>query len=287
MLGLGSVTSAWDLLSSLQAQQLAASGAAAGGAGVSRFAPGGPNGQNPAPNGWTFAPPPSQAGGQNPLSPDVLGFLIWNQSQQSTGTPGSPGTTTGATANTGPTVTANTPGPAGPEATTGSAAWTPFQGLFAQFAADGSVAQSQWPAVFGGNNTAAGNPLNAIPTNWDAIDPNEPAATQNSGGHGHHHHHAGLAELMPPDGSNPLAGLLGTAAPGASSATTANPDGSTTTTITYADGSEVTVTTPAQVASANAATVAAAPAPPLASPNNFLEMLIRLQAQQLTPAATA
>ena len=289
MLGLGSITSAWDLLSTPQAQQLAATGASAGGAGAGQFAAGGLNGQNPAPNAWSLAPPPSAAAGQNPFSPDVLGFLIWNQSRQSAGAPNPAPAGTGATANPGPTATANTSGLTGTEAAIGGAGWTPFQALFARFGADGSINQSQLPAVFGANsNTAAGTPLNPIPANGeDAIDPTDPPATQNDGAHWHHHHHDGLAELAQSGASGPLAGLLGAAAPGASSASATNTDGSTTTTITYADGSEVTLTTPAQVAGANGPTTAAALVPPPVGPNNFLEMLIRLQARQLTPTATA
>ncbi|HML08411.1 MAG TPA: hypothetical protein VK430_09845 [Xanthobacteraceae bacterium] len=103
--------------------------------------------------------------------------------------------------------------------------------------------------------------------------------------HGHHRHHhmqnaGGLGGQSPLD-------LLNSAEAGATSQTTANANGSTTTSITYADGSSVSLTTAAPAAGSNSpggsgsssggANVAG---------NNFIEQLIQLQAQ-LTTAAPA
>jgi len=99
MFVLGSAaSSAWELLSSLQAQTNA--GATAAGTGAGQFAPEGASAPV-APAGAT--PPPAGPVGQASFSPDVLGFLIWNQSQQPS-PPGAAGTTD-ATAATGSTAT--------------------------------------------------------------------------------------------------------------------------------------------------------------------------------------
>jgi hypothetical protein len=286
MLGLVAGTG-WDILSSLQAQQLANAAPAAGGAGAGQFAAG-VNGQNPGPNAWATATPPTGTAtvGQSPLSPGVLGFLIWNQSQQSANM-GNP--VTGGTGSTTPTTV--TPGAA---ATTGtdasdSFAWAPIPALLSQLSADasGNNPSPAGTAAGSSDGTTAGNsPADPLVTDGEvATDPSAPSASAPSAGaHGHHHHHGGFAGETPSGGANPLAAMFGTSADGSTSTTATNTDGSTTTTITYADGSEVTLTAPAQAASANPGATATAPAP---SPNNFLETLIRLQAQALTPSAAA
>jgi EF-hand domain pair len=276
MLGLGGVASnAWDVLSSLQARQLANSGAAASGIGAGQFAPGGTSGPDAPASAQPLAPPPAWTVGQSSLSPNVLGFLIWNQSQQTNTSAG------GTTATTDPTGTA------------GTAALTPLQSaLFSNLDSngDGAISKSEFEAAFGANgNTAAADAMfNRIDTNGDgSIDPSEfAAATQSSGTHAHHHHHAGLADQSQSSQSDPLASLLGTGADGASSSTATNADGSTTTIITYADGSAVTLTTPAQASSASPTTTAAATQPPAPSVN-VLETLIQLQAQLLAPSTAA
>jgi hypothetical protein len=277
MLGLGGVASnAWDVLSSLQAQQLANSGAAAGGIGAGQFAPGATSGPDAAANAPPLAPPPTGTSGQSSLSPNVLGFLIWNQSQQ-----------------TNPTSAAGTTATTDATGTTGTAALTPLQSaLFSNLDAngDGAISKSEFEAAFGTNgNTGAADALfGRIDTNGDgSIDPGEfAAATQGSGAHGHHHRHAGFADQSQSSQADPLASLLGTAADGASSSTATNADGSTTTTIAYADGSSVTLTTPAQASSASPTATPAAAQPPAPS-FNVLETLIQLQAQLLAPTKAA
>jgi hypothetical protein len=277
MFGLGGVASnGWDTLSALQAQQLANAGAAAAGIGAGQFAPGAPNGQ-PVP---TSAPtvPFTSAGsiGQAPLSPDVLGYLIWNQSQQSgpSAVPGNAGTTDTAASDT---------------------TLTPLQSaLFSNLDGngDGAISKSEFEAVVGANgNTGAADALfSQIDANGDgSISPSEfAAATQGSGAHGHHHHHVDAGGQGQSGQSDPLASLFGTSADGATTSTATNADGSTTTTITYGDGSEVTMTTPAQASSAapTPATGAAAAQPPAPSANT-IETLIQLQARLLAPSASA
>jgi hypothetical protein len=280
MLFLGSVASSgWDLLTSLHGQQPAHSGAAAGGAGAGPFATDGAMGQTTPASAPAPAPPLGAANVQNPLSPNVLGFLIWNQSQQS-----------GAAAAAGD---AGIGGATGTNGATGAS--TPFQSaLFNKLDGngDGTISQSEFDAAVGanGNSGAAGALLSKIDANGDgSIDPNElAAATRNNGSRGrhHHHHHGGFAALSQSGGSDPLANLLGTSSQGASSATATNADGSSTTTITYADGYKVALTTPVQ-APAAAPTATPSATPPVASSNNILESLIQLQAQLLTPAAKA
>jgi len=274
MFVLGSAaSSAWDLLSSLQAQ--ANVGAAAASIGAGQFAPEGASAPvapaGPAP----LTAAPAGTVGQSSLSPEVLGFLIWNQSQQ----PSAAGTT----------------GTADATAASGTAL-TPFQSaLFSKLDAngDGSISKSEFETAFGanGNTSAADTLFSQVDANGDGtIDPGElAAATQSSGPHGHHHHHAGFAGQAQPGQSDPLTSLFGTSADGASTASATNADGSTTTTITYADGSAVTLTTPSQAPSGGAAAVTPAMAATQPPPNavNVLETLIQLQAQLLAPTAAA
>jgi hypothetical protein len=89
-------------------------------------------------------------------------------------------------------------------------------------------------------------------------------------GKGHHHHHrAGGSDKSPIDS------LL--QALDASSSSVTNSDGSTTTSLTYADGSKVTMTSPAASTSSSSAT----------SSYNFIEQLIQRQAQAISSGATA
>jgi hypothetical protein len=114
---------------------------------------------------------------------------------------------------------------------------------------------------------------------------------QSAGGaHHHHHHHADASASQGASGTSgsdsggldqALTNLLQT--DGTSSNTT-NPDRSTTTTITYADGSKVTMTTAAPTAAATSATPGAA-VTPTSDTSNVLETLIQLQAQLMAPAS--
>jgi hypothetical protein len=116
---------------------------------------------------------------------------------------------------------------------------------------------------------------------------------QSAGGaHHHHHHHADASASQGASGTSgsdnggldqALTNLLQT--DGTSSNTT-NPDGSTTTTITYADGSKVTMTTAApSAAGTNATPGTAAQVTPTSNTSNVLETLIQLHAQLTAPAS--
>jgi hypothetical protein len=142
---------------------------------------------------------------------------------------------------------------------------------------DGSISKSEFGATLGQNgNTAAADSLFAkLDPNGDgSVDPSELAsALQPNGAKGHHrHHHLGGGEMGGAGGASSAGGasmgggaddLLGA---GNTGQTVTNSDGSSTTTLSYADGSQITMTKPA-------ASSAAA--------NNFLERIIQHQAQLL------
>jgi hypothetical protein len=151
---------------------------------------------------------------------------------------------------------------------------------------DGSISKSELEATLGQNgNTAAADSLFAkLDANGDgSVDPSELAsALQTKGMHHHGHHHSGGGEASAAGGASSAgdatAGSQASASgdaddllgAGNTGQTVTNPDGSTTTTLSYADGSQITMTTPA---AARAGTGAAA--------NNFLERIIQHQAQLL------
>src|SRR5690242_2388139 len=88
MLVFGAASQPWETLSPLQP---ANAGAAAGGAGIDQFVTETSLPTAAAAGSAPSVPPPSGLIGQGPLSSNVLGFLIWNQSQQSAATPWAPG----------------------------------------------------------------------------------------------------------------------------------------------------------------------------------------------------
>jgi hypothetical protein len=87
--------------------------------------------------------------------------------------------------------------------------------------------------------------------------------------------------------SSPQAGggqsLLGSADSGATSQTAINANGSSTTTITYADGSTVALTTAAPSGSTSSASSNSSAGAANAANNNLIERLIQMQAQLLNP----
>ena len=167
------------------------------------------------------------------------------------------------------------------------------QKVFGEFDAnsDGQIDKSEFEGVFGSNaDTAKVDGLfNALDANGDgAISQDElTSAAEQSHAQNHHQHHmhgGGNA-----GGEGGLASLLSaTGLDGANTQTTANPDGSSSTTISYGDGSTVTMTTPATANSeassqtASDGTSSATNSGSTASNNNLLEQLIRLQAEYLT-----
>jgi hypothetical protein len=282
MLVLGAATNPWEMLSSLQPTSASA---AAAGIGVDPFvADGAP--PPPATHGsQSPAPAPGAFGGPS-LSPDVLGFLIWNQSQQPGSAPAAGGATNAAATNGADASTTEAAGGTDPSGVT---AWSSLPSWFAPPSPD-TAGNALGPNNSVGNGGAASAATAASQSNTNA-DPilaaGQPdGAPQGSSPHGHHHHHAGFAPAKQSNQSDPFANLFGTPAQDGSSTTATNADGSTTTTITYADGSELTLTTPAQVSNATATPSTPAAQPPINS-NNFLEALIQLQARLLAPTAAA
>lgn len=113
-------------------------------------------------------------------------------------------------------------------------------------------------------------------------------------GRGHHHHHH--ADITgPTQGSDlqqgGLSSLLSSSdITGATTQIATNPDGSTTTTISYADGTSVSMTTPAAPqnnASSNNDPNSGPGGSSGSSSNNLIEQLIKLQSQLVTQAASA
>jgi hypothetical protein len=129
--------------------------------------------------------------------------------------------------------------------------------LFSQIDAngDGSINKSEFESALGAGGTnlaAADDVFSKLDSNGDgSVSLDElKNALQGAGGHhgGHHHVHAGggSGDATSADGStDPNADPLLQALAGASSSSASNSDGSTTTSITYADGSKVSLTTPA------------------------------------------
>ena len=288
MLVLGAASNAWEMLSSLQPLQPPNASTPAAGIGAGFVtdvtSPAG------AAGGAQSVPPPTGTIGQASLSPDVLGFLIWNQSQQPGSTqPWAIGANTSAATGTNGSADLAS----GTESATGVtsfAASAPLQSLLSLLGSgDGTIASSVTGAALGANGSASAG---AAPPNPNTstgagltLAGTDPASASSGAHGGHHHHRGGFAVQSQSDSSDPLANLLGTSAPGDSSTAT-NADGSTTTTITYADGSEVTLTTPAQASNTSPAPTSPAAQPSLNS-NNFLETLIQLQARLLAPSAAA
>ncbi len=159
------------------------------------------------------------------------------------------------------------------------------QALFGQFDAngDGQISKSEFENVFGsGADMAKVDGLfNALDANGDgSISQDElTSAAEQSHAHHHHHHHVHGMGGRPSGG---LADMLSSIdLTGATSKTSANSDGSTTTIITYADGSTVAMTTPA--ASSGSGSSGGGSGGESADAN-LLQNLIRLQAQLLSPS---
>lgn len=119
----------------------------------------------------------------------------------------------------------------------------------------------------------------------DALNDSDPASAQQSGAtqsrHGHHHHmRAGGS------GGQNLQSLLAGINGSATTQTTANPNGTTTTSITYADGSTVSTTTAAPGGTAGSDVTSASAGGANVTSGNLLERLIQIQAQLLAPAAS-
>ena len=193
-----------------------------------------------------------QSSGATPQS-DPLSQLLAAISQQGGGATSSPGagSSTGATSTSG-----NALGQFSPQtlqallALQSSGNGSSQQSPFSQFNADGSA---------GMDDTTSGQQAH----------------------HGHHHRHHHMDNDGGLGGQSPL-DLLNSAEAGATSQTTANANGSTTTAITFADGSSVSMTTAA--ATGSSASSGASSGGANVANNNFIEQLIQLQAQLVNAA---
>jgi hypothetical protein len=131
---------------------------------------------------------------------------------------------------------------------------------------DGTISKSEFEAAFGqnGKTDQADALLAKLDQDGDgAVNQKELSSALKKG---HRHHHAQSA-----GGLSGGEGTGGSATKNATTQSTTNVDGSTTTTISYGDGSQVTMTTPASGGSSNSG-----------SNGNFLEQLIQRQSQMLS-----
>ena len=166
-------------------------------------------------------------------------------------------------------------------------------GLFSQLDADGDgqISKSEFERALGsaGVDTQSADALfGKLDANGDgSVSQSELAKAR---GHGHHHHHVDNGDSAQGSGSqqDPLSSLLNsTDITGATSQTASNADGSSTTTITYADGTTVSMTTPAaSQGSGNSNGNSTGNSSDRSNNSNLVEQLIRLQSQLVTQAAS-
>lgn len=145
--------------------------------------------------------------------------------------------------------------------------------LFAQIDGngDGKITKVEFEDKLGAGGTniaAADNVFDKMDTDGDgSVSMNEMAAALKGKG-AHHAHHSG-------GGGGGGADALLQALQGASSTTTTNSDGSVTTTLTYADGTKLTMSQPASSTASGAAS----------SQYNLVEKMVQRQADALASAA--
>lgn len=147
--------------------------------------------------------------------------------------------------------------------------------LFAQIDTngDGKITKAEFEDKLGAGGTniaAADNVFNKMDADGDgSVNLDEMATALKPRGGGHHHaHHAN-------GGSGGGADALMQALQGASSTSTTNSDGSITTTLTYADGSKITLSQPASSTTSTGAS----------TQYNLVERLVQRQADALASTA--
>jgi hypothetical protein len=166
-----------------------------------------------------------------------------------------------------------------PTATASKSKTDALNDLFSRLDGDGNgqISKAEFESALGAGGTnvaAADRVFGKMDKNGDGSVSAEELATALKGTGGHHgHHHAGGSKGAGGSDANALMRALD----GASSTTTTNSDGSTTTSLIYADGSKVTLTSPAaSIASATAT-----------SSYNFVEQAIQREAQALATSTAA
>ncbi|HEX7882003.1 MAG TPA: EF-hand domain-containing protein [Afipia sp.] len=145
-----------------------------------------------------------------------------------------------------------------------------LKSLFAQIDGngDGKITKAEFEDKLGAGGTniaAADNVFNKMDTDGDgSVSFDEMASALRGKGGGHHHaHQAGGADA------------LKEALQGASSTTTTNSDGSITTTLTYADGSKITLSQPASSTTSSGAS----------TQYNLVEKMVQRQTDALAASA--
>jgi EF-hand domain pair len=171
------------------------------------------------------------------------------------------------------------------------------QSLFSQLDAngDGQVSQTEFQGVFGSNAdmSKVDGLFNALDGNGDGSVSLDELTSAAQASHAHHHgqhHHGGGGQGI----GQTIDALLTSGTQGANVESSSNADGSSSTTISYADGSKVTLTTP--TGSADSGGDSASSGSGGANSGNansgnsndasLLEQLIRLQAQMLSVSSS-
>ncbi|AMN41666.1 EF-hand domain-containing protein [Rhodoplanes sp. Z2-YC6860] len=159
---------------------------------------------------------------------------------------------------------------------------------------DGQISQSEFEQAIGSGADQSGVDalFNKLDSNGDGSVSQDELQTAmqkaHGGGHGHHHHHAEASgdSSQQQGGGDPLQALLsGATADGTTSQTSSNPDGSSTTTITYADGTKLEMTTPAASSDSGNSSGSGSGNPNSFNLGSLLKMMVNLQAQ-LAPSTT-
>lgn len=154
------------------------------------------------------------------------------------------------------------------------------QALFSQLDTngDGQVSKSEFENVFGSNAdmSKVDGLFNALDSNGDGSVSQDELTSAAQEGHAHHHgHHHHFDSGQGGGDGGMFQALMTSGTQGTTADTTSNSDGSNTITISYADGSKLSLTSPPGSRSSGTGSGSA-------NDINLLEQLIRLQAQLLT-----
>ncbi|WP_315706013.1 MULTISPECIES: EF-hand domain-containing protein [unclassified Bradyrhizobium] len=248
---LGAASSILEGLQSLGSSRSGASQSNGSGSGLFDFL-GGSGSTNSSAN---FTPwQPSTSGGSAQISSETMSALIAAQSQSGT------------------------------SASSGSTSFKdPLQDLFSQLDGNGNgqISKSEFESALGAGGTNVANAdsvFGKLDSNGDGNVSFDELKSALKGGHsGRHNQAASANDGSGSNGMNASSDALMQALSGASSSSSNNSDGSTTTTITYADGSKVTMTSPAASASASSAS----------SSYNLIEKLIQRESNALSNSASS
>jgi Ca2+-binding EF-hand superfamily protein len=240
-LALGAASSAIDVLKALTSSKSSAASTGVSQGSASPFALLSSNAQAPV------GPGSGTPGGGSQISPETMSALLDAQSQSSAGS-----------------------------TTASKSRHSALKDLFGQIDGDGdgkiSKAEFEEALGAGGTNLAqADSVFGKLDKDGDgSVSLKELASALKGGKKPHHDHHASES-----DGSN--SDPFSQALQGASSTSVTNSDGSVTTSLTYADGSKVSMTSATGKSSSTSA----------ASSYNFIEQMIQRQSQAISSATTS